>query len=75
MKIHQPVSGFSGIGEAQNGTKLQAQHEMEDEEGLLTQSAGHIPARWPPRFTFLGNYAVFRVFFTCYFLHWYPRSS
>jgi hypothetical protein len=36
------VSGFSGIGEAQNGTKLQAQYEMEDEEGLLTQSAGHI---------------------------------
>jgi hypothetical protein len=36
------VSGFSGIGEAQNGTKLQAQYEMEDEEGPLTQSAGHI---------------------------------
>jgi hypothetical protein len=24
--------------------------------------------RWPPRFGFLGNYAVF-CFFTCYFLH------
>ena len=28
--------------------------------------------RWPPRFAFLGNYAVF-CSFICNFLHWYPR--
>ena len=35
---------------------------------IIPETLDPLQQRWPPRFAFLGNYAVF-CFFTCYFLH------
>lgn len=40
--LTQPVCGLSGVGEAEDGTELHTQDEVEDEEGLIAQCGGHI---------------------------------